>query len=420
MGTLNVYWDGDLVGHLEPAPARGMTFRYAEPWLGSARARAISLSLPLRAEPFSDAAAGSWFANLLPEGDVRSQVARRLGISERNDFALLGAIGGDCAGALQLLPGAAPAPRAVELKPLPWDELEAKIAGAPRPSLLALVLQDRELRLSLAGAQDKLPVHLDGDVLSLPGGHAASTHLLKTGGGHFPDLVQNEMFCLALARAVGMAVPDARMAATKTPVLIVTRYDRAVSHDGTVRRLHQEDFCQALGLPPDQKYENEGGPPLARLFDVVTRGSLAPLRDRRRLLEWVLFNIIIGNDDAHAKNLSLLYEAADNSLPRLAPFYDLVCTAVYDQLSDRHAQKIGGEYRWRHVVSRHWDRLAEDLDIKPRFLRTVGASLCDGIATHAAPIAADIGRAHQGTATLARIVQLIEERTGRLGLEFSR
>jgi serine/threonine-protein kinase HipA len=419
MGTLNVTWDGALVGHLAPEAGRGMSFSYAPAWLSAPHARAISLSLPLREEPFTGAVAGSWFANLLPEGEVRAHVARKLGVSERNEFALLSGIGGDCAGALRLLPGPAPALEAARLAPLPWAELEAKITGTPRPSLLALVLQDRELRLSLAGAQDKLPVHLAGDVLSLPCGSAASTHLLKTAGIDFPDLVQNELFCLTLAREVGLAVPPAHMAATATPILVVGRYDRRVTEAGVVHRLHQEDFCQALGLPPELKYENEGGPSLSRLFDVVARGSRTPLPDKRDLLGWVLFNVLIGNADAHAKNLSLLYDAADDSLPRLAPFYDLVCTAVYDQLSDRHAQKIGGETRWRHVGRRHWDRFAADIDVNPKYLRTVGLELCRRVGARAGTLAREIGCAHSGSATLERIVRVVEQRAERLRADWA-
>lgn len=414
MGTLNVTWDSVLVGHLAPEPGLGMSFRYAPSWLSSPQARAISLSLPLQVEPFAGAVAGAWFANLLPEGEVRAHVARKLGVSERNEFALLSGIGGDCAGALRLLPGSVPAREEGGLAPLPWAELEAKIAGTPRPSLLALVLQDRELRLSLAGAQDKLPVHFSGGVLSLPRGAAASTHLLKIAGGDFPDLVQNELFCLTLAREVGLAVPPAHMAATATPILVVGRYDRRVTADGAVHRLHQEDFCQALGLPPELKYENEGGPSLSRLFAVVARGSRAPLPDKRDLLGWVLFNVLIGNADAHAKNLSLLYDAADDSLPRLAPFYDLVCTAVYDQLSDRHAQKIGGEYRWRQVGRRHWDRLAAEIEVNPKYLRTVGLELCRRVEARAGTLAREIGREHAGSATLEQIARVVERRVGRL------
>lgn len=414
MGALNVTWDGVLVGHLAPEAGRGMSFRYAPAWLSSPQACAISLSLPLREEPLTDGVAGSWFANLLPEGEVRAHVARKLGVSERNEFALLSGIGGDCAGALRLLPGPAPVHEKGGLAPLPWAELEAKIGGTPRPSLLALVLQERELRLSLAGAQDKLPVHLAGDALSLPCGSAASTHLLKIAGADFPDLVQNELFCLTLAREVGLAVPPAYMAATATPILVVGRYDRRVTEAGAVHRLHQEDFCQALGLSPEMKYENDGGPSLSRLFEVIARGSRTPLSDKRRLLGWFLFNVLIGNADGHAKNLSLLYDATDETLPRLAPFYDLVCTAVYDQLSDRHAQKIGGETRWRHVARRHWERLAIDIEVNPKYLRKVGLDLCRRVEARAGTLAREIGHEHAGAATLERIARVVEQRVERL------
>lgn len=425
MDTLDVWWGDDLVGHLAQGGRRAMEFRYASNWLSSPRARPISLSLPLSEAPFTGEVAGAWFANLLPEGEVRAQVARRLGVSEQNEFALLGGLGGDCAGALRLLPAPAraanqsPGERDPELVPLPWPELEDRILATPRPSLLALVMQDRELRLSLAGAQDKLPVHLDGDMLSLPRGSAASTHLLKLGGSDLPDLVQNEMFCLTLAREVGLSVPEVRLAATRTPILVVERYDRKRVAGGDVVRLHQEDFCQALGLPPHLKYENEGGPALARLFEIVAKGSRAPLPDKRDLLRWVLFNVLIGNADAHAKNLSLVHDDPDAAGPRLAPFYDLVCTAVYEQLSDRHAQRIGGEYRWRQLRRRHWERLADEIGVNPRYLRSVGLELCGRVATHAGELAVQIGREHGGAATLERMVRLIAQRVGRIGMEFS-
>lgn len=412
--TLSVLWGDDLVGHLERAGRRDLVFRYAPEWLMSPRARPISLSLPLREAPFADEAAGAWFANLLPEGEVRAHVAQKLGVSERNDFALLGGLGGDCAGAIRLVPEPVAEAGPAELAPLPWPELEARIKAAPRPSLLALVMQDRELRLSLAGAQDKLPVHLEGDVLSLPRGAAASTHLLKVGSDDFPDLVQNELFCLTLARDVGLPVTTARLASTKTPILVVERYDRRRDPGGMVTRLHQEDFCQALGLPPHLKYENEGGPPLARLFAVVAAGSRAPLPDKRSLLQWVLFNVLIGNADAHVKNLSLVHDDPDAARPRLAPFYDLVCTAAYDQLSDRHAQKIGGEYRWRHLRRRHWERLALDIGVKPGYLRAVALELCDLVAARAADLAGPLGSECGGGATLERITRVIDRRAERL------
>ena len=421
MNALNVYWNTELVGRLAKTGAQDMSFQYSESYLGSKHPRPISLSLPLQAEAFGGHISKSWFANLLPEGEIRGQVARKLGVSERNEYAILTGIGGDCAGALQLLPESTPAVTEGKLIPLPWDELETKIASAPRPALLALVLREGELRLSLAGAQDKLPVHIAAGQLALPSGNAASTHLLKISSGSFPDLVQNELFCISLARKVGLNVPRAEMAATKTPILVIERYDRLVNPDGSIHRLHQEDFCQALGFPPESKYENEGGPTLAQIFEALARGSQTPLPDKRDLLKWVLFNFIIGNADAHAKNVSFLYgKTGDENGPLLAPFYDLVCTEVYDQLSKKQAHKIGGEYRNKFIASRHWDRFASSIGVNPKYLRTLGLELCKKVEENAPVLSLEIGRKNSGSKTLGQITRVIEKRTIQLRTELGR
>jgi serine/threonine-protein kinase HipA len=419
MTDLNVYRDSSLVGHLSSTTSRDMSFQYAESYLASGFARQISLSMPLQEAPFTGIIPKAWFANLLPEGEIRGHVARELGVSERNEFALLKGIGGDCAGALRLIPEAAHQEGDGKLIPLPWAELEATISSAPRPSLLALVIKNGDLRLSLAGAQDKLPVHYSEGELALPSGRAASTHLLKIPSGSFPDLVQNELFCLTLARAVGLTVPHAEMAPTRTPILLIERYDRVRDANGTVTRLHQEDFCQASGLPPEVKYENEGGPSLADLFEILARGSVSPLPDKRDLLTWVIFNFIIGNTDAHAKNISFLLGGSDNDMePRLAPFYDLVCTAVYDSLSRKQAQKVGGEYRPMFIEHRHWDRFANSIDVKPKYLHAVGLGLCDKIEDRAARLASEIGGSYSGVATLCSVTRVIKARMEQLRAAF--
>jgi len=388
-----------------------MSFQYAESYLASGFARQISLSMPLQEAPFTGIIPKAWFANLLPEGEIRGHVARELGVSERNEFALLKGIGGDCAGALRLIPEAAHQEDEGKLIPLPWAELETTISLAPRPSLLALVIKDGDLRLSLAGAQDKLPVHYSEGDLALPSGRAASTHLLKISSGSFPDLVQNELFCLTLAQEVGLTVPHAEMAPTRTPILLIERYDRVRDENGTATRNHQEDFCQASGLPPEVKYETEGGPSLADLFAILARGSASPLPDKRDLLTWVIFNFIIGNTDAHAKNVSFLLGGLDDKTePHLAPFYDLVCTTVYDSQSRKQAQKIGGEYRPLFVRRRHWDRFAEAIDIKPKYLHAVGLGLCDKIEDRAAHLATEIGGRCSGVETLGSITWVLEQR----------
>ncbi len=419
MSALNVYWDTELVGCLRKIGGQDLSFQYSERFLAAGHPQPISLSLPLQAEAFTGSIAKSWFANLLPEGEIRGHVARKLGVSQRNEYALLNGIGGDCAGALRLLPESVPntSPEG-KLIPLPWAELEAKIAVTPRPSLLALVLQDGELRLSLAGAQDKLPVHILDGQLALPSGNAASTHLLKISSGGIPDLVLNELFCLTLARNIGLNIPHAELAATKTPILLVERYDRVCNPDGSVQRLHQEDFCQALGVPPESKYENEGGPSLAQMFAALARGSQSPLPDKRNLLIWVLFNFIIGNADAHAKNVSFLYSTIGKGKGRrLAPFYDLVCTEIYDQLSKKQAQKIGGEYRYGYIASRHWDRFAASIEVKPKYLRSLGLGLCAKVEEKVPSLSVEMGNAFPGTNTIDKITQVIGRRVQRLRKE---
>jgi len=409
-----------------------MSFRYADSYLAGEKAQPISISLPIREDPFNESLSRTWFANLLPEGEIRWQVARKLGVSERNDFDILEGIGGECAGALRIVPESETRVPDSELVPLPWDKLEAAIASRPRTSLLVMMLQDIELRLSLAGAQDKLPVHFADGKLSLPIGSAASTHLLKIGTEGFEDLVRNEFYCLNLARRAGLPVPPAELAATETPVLLVERYDRRPGPDGTIIRLHQEDFCQALGVPPESKYETEGGPSLGKMFGVLARSSRSPLPDKRDLIRWVIFNFIIGNADAHAKNVSFLLGAAgENSAPRLAPFYDLVCTRIYGGLSSKVAQKIGGEYRpeflarrhWERfadiLARRHWERFADTIGVNFNYLSTVGFELCATVEEIARPLAGELGDSVSGEEILEKITEVIGKRTDRLRKAFS-
>lgn len=419
MKSLDVFWDAELVGHLARTGSRDMSFRYADSYLALEKPQPISLSLPIQKNPFNESLSRAWFANLLPEGEIRGQVARKLGVSERNDFDILEGIGGECAGALRIIPESAFREPESEWIPLPWDKLETAIASRPRSSLLVLMLQEVELRLSLAGAQDKLPVHYADGRLSLPVGGAASTHLLKIGTEGFPDLVRNEFYCLTLARRVGLPVPPAEIAATETPILLVERYDRRLGPGGIITRLHQEDFCQALGLPPESKYETEGGPSLGSMFGVLASGSRSPLPDKRDLIRWVIFNYIIGNSDAHAKNASFLFGASgENPAPCLAPFYDLVCTGIYGELTSKMAQKIGGEYRPEHLARRHWERFADIIGINFKYLCTVGLELCDSVEGIAGSLAGELGDVVAGKNTLGEIAEVIDKRKGRLRTAF--
>ena len=330
-----------------------LQFQYSALWLEQPQAIALSQSLPLQAEPFGDRACRPFFAGLLPEGQLRQRIAQQCQISRSNYFGLLVVIGGDCAGAVSLVVGdQVAAPDAVEW--LEQDQLIALLDDLPQRPMLA---QRDGLRLSLAGAQDKLPVVFDGARIGLPLGGTASTHILKPAIAAVEGSVINEAFCMALGQAMGLQVADTEiLAAGDRQVLLVGRYDRRRGEGERWLRLHQEDFCQALGIQPELKYQNEGGPDLNACFGLLRRATRPSAPQVIRLLDAVAFNALIGNHDAHAKNFSLLYT---ERTPTLAPLYDLLCTAVYPTLTAKMAMKLGSKYRFSEVQSRHWEKFAE-------------------------------------------------------------
>lgn len=338
--ALNVYFDRELVGQLIQDDGGQMIFQYDESWLGRPEPIALSRSLPLREEPFTQKECQGFFGGTLPEEGNRKIIARILGISDKNDFAMLEQIGGECAGAITFLPGDEKNPEDDDrYRELADDELASILRELPRRPLMAGA---DGIRLSLAGAQDKIAVRLDDGKISIPRGSAPSSHVLKPAIDTYEGVVFNEAFCMALANACGLSVaPVAIGKVEDIDYLLAERYDRVRNEANGIQRLHQEDFCQALGIPSEIKYQSEGGPSLADCFGLIREASNAPALDLLALLDAVIFNLLIGNHDAHAKNFSLLY-MPDRSV-RLAPLYDLVCTVYYEELTDKMAMKIGGE-----------------------------------------------------------------------------
>jgi serine/threonine-protein kinase HipA len=223
-------------------------------------------------------------------------------------------------------------------------------------------------RLSLAGVQDKLPVALLDGKLHLPLNGAPSTHILKLPNRRYPHLPANETFALGLARHLGLEVVSAELfTGTDPPSLLVARYDRARSDDPwPARRLHQEDLCQASGLPPTKKYEAEGGPTFVRTINVIRDNVDRPLIDVGRLIQWQAYNLVIGNSDGHAKNLSITYSEAGEK--HLAPFYDLVSTREYKGLDRKLAMGVGGRQNPDEIGRAEWKKLSGDLRIGERVL----------------------------------------------------
>ena len=215
---------------------------------------------------------------------------------------------------------------------------------------------------------------------------------------------------MTLARVVGLNVPSVsvRQVGDK-PCIVVQRYDRDNDETGTVTRVHQEDFCQALGFPPERKYQQEGGPLLRDCIGLLRVWSTVPALDISSFLDGLVFNILIGNADAHGKNYSILYRQGNR---RLAPFYDLVCTQVWPELSKTPAMKIGKSESIDTITPAHWQKMAEETHIGWPMLRERIKLLCDKTLTGlrnetvlTAPPDAAMGQ---------RVVNLIEERTSRL------
>jgi len=296
----------------------------------------LSLAFPLTRDRYPNAATRAFLDGLLPEGEPRRAIAQDLDLPASDVFGLLAALGKDCAGALVIQPEDAPPPpppTTLTAEPLTADDLATLIANLHRAPLGI----DRNVRLSLAGVQEKLLLtRMPDGTWGRPVQGTPSTHILKPEIEPFQNTVENELFCMTVAKNLGLSVaPVHTILVDEHPVLVVERYDRAIDPDGTVHRIHQEDFCQALGLPPDKKYEQDSGPSLARIARILQ--DFAESSAPETLLRAVTLNVALGNCDAHAKNFSLLHTQPGTL--RLAPLYDLLSTKLYP-LDDKLAMYV--------------------------------------------------------------------------------
>lgn len=370
---LDVYLNENHVGELRQDGAGQISFTYNEQYLENKGAQFLSHSLPLRKETFDFRECRAFFSGILPEGEIREIIARNLGISQKNDFSMLEWIGGECAGAITFMP------LNQKLKSSDYDyriiskeQLSNILKELPKRPLMA---GDQGIRLSLAGAQNKLAIHKKGDILSIPLGNAPSTHILKPSNQRFEGLVFNEALCMGLAAAIGLDTAKIETGRVEDiDYILVERYDRLI-HPGKndqYKRIHQEDFCQALGIVSERKYQREGGPSLKDCFKLIREISNTPLIDLQRLLDSVIYNYVVGNHDAHGKNFSLLYEPNEQSgeiKVRMAPLYDIVCTDYYPELDKHLAMEIGGQYISSKLQPKHFEKFAEETGLTKRLVK---------------------------------------------------
>jgi serine/threonine-protein kinase HipA len=412
MKSLDVYLDERLVGTLSRSTG-GLCFSYSVEYLGLPAPLPLSRHLPIETglppQIFEDQASRAFFENLLPEGDVRSQVARNLGVSRENTFELLAALGGDCAGAVSLLPPGEKQRRTGHYRPISRDNLAEELDRLPSHPFLA---DEEGVRLSLAGAQNKLPIYYDGNEFYVPEEGAPSTHIIKTPIKNLENTVVNEAFCMDLAAQVGLNVPRTDVVELGgSQYFLIERYDRQTTLAGRIERLHQEDFCQALGIPPAEKYEKEGGPGFGACFGLLRAWSSEPFPDVAALLQWALFNFLIGNADAHGKNISFLYAGGQ---VRLAPLYDLISTAVYQrQVNNKFAMKFGGEKDPRYLLTRHLNQFADDAGIGYRAVKVALQNMAKDL-KRIAPVLADEYRERFAAPVIVnRLVEIIEQRVAK-------
>jgi len=375
---LNVYLCGEKTGVLFEDDLLQLTFQYDD------NASPLSVRLPVRSEIYPHAAAYPFFENLTPEGDI-FEILTKDHVSGNNVFSILNRFGGDCAGAVALYE-ITPDNNGENITEISSKKIAQIIDRLPQDPLLTSI--EKPPRLSLAGAQSKFAVYKSGGKYYRSSDVNPTTHIIKITNKRFPDLLENELFCMKLAKAILSNVPEIELLeAEGRPYLEITRYDRYVNNNkfregGTVQRIHQEDFCQALGIVSNKKYQTGGGAKLKDCYRIINEFSENRLSDIIRLTEWIIFNYLIGNTDAHAKNLSLLH---NDSGVKLAPFYDLLSTEVYPEKTIDHemAMLINGKGKYSSLTPKDFIALFENLEqnatnmmktIKDRFAGFVPAA----------------------------------------------
>jgi serine/threonine-protein kinase HipA len=355
-------WLYDMdVARIHEAPTGKLTLQYTGHALQQWRTNVpvLSVSMPLQAERYPPGIATPYLEGLLPEGEARTSLEQNFGVRRGGTYGLLAAIGRDCAGAIMVCHETEPPPtgRRGSVQWIDSKTLSTALADLPAHPLGA----SHDVRVSLAGMQSKLLlVQGSAGTWGIPRGGHPSTHILKPEDARYPAMVANEAFCLRLALAVGLTtVEPATLVIDGRPVLVVPRYDRVIDEDGHIRRLHQEDICQALAIDtsrPDAKYEAHGGPTLGQVAGILDRFN-GGIEQLDRLLQVVTLTVAVGNADAHGKNLSLIHRR--DGTVELAPLYDVLSTIQYPNVttpdgarpvSTDLAMRVGGQRSLHHVT----------------------------------------------------------------------
>lgn len=359
IAPLYVYYEDKEIGHLQHDHDQQFIFQYSSTWLQEECRFPISLSMPLDDKQYHQEA-HAYFTNLLPEGALKSLICQKLKISENNHYELLRKIGGECAGAIRILEEDSEINSSGDSYQL-IDKL-----SSIEMMITTTAYGHHHIRLSLAGAQYKLPIYFIKNQFHLPVNGSPSSHILKFQNQYFKNLPVIEILSTHIARLMELDTIEIEAVIYEKNKLasLSKRYDR-LNLNGKIKRLHQEDFCQVLGTPPYQKYEEENGPGFKDCFEAIEQYSTIPIIDKKKLIEATVLNVLIGNCDAHAKNISYLFSEGKT---RLSPLYDIVSTLMYPQVSTQMAMSIGGEKNIFNVGRSNWKKWAEDIKVSPNLV----------------------------------------------------
>ena len=414
---LVVIADRQTMGEIRRDRRGRLTFVYDDRWRSRDAAFPLSLSMPLVVAEHDHARIEPWAWGLLPDNEaILARWGRGFHVSPRNVFALLGAVGEDCPGAIQLVrPNRVDAILRDDYQQVEWLT-EADVAER-----LRILRRDRAAwrvpgdtgQFSLAGAQPKTALLFDGQRWGVPYGRTPTTHILKPPIEGFDGHAENEHLCLALARTLGLPAASSEVRRFEDEVaLVVTRYDRA-GLDGSIRRLHQEDMCQVLGLPPTKKYQNEGGPGCAELGEAIRTHSGEPGDDAWTFARAIMLNWIIGGTDAHAKNFSMLIGAGGRA--RFAPLYDIASTLPYgfDPKKLKLATRIGGKYLLEAIHSRHWSKFAKELRVPSAEVLKMGRTMAETLPGAFAEIVGEARADGLEHPILERMIEVLGARSER-------
>jgi serine/threonine-protein kinase HipA len=364
--NLHVFDGPDAVGTLGyESLEEQFSFVYAESWRQQRAAYSISPHLLLFGnQPAASSTVRRFLENLLPEGRALEIVTTTHQIVRNNIYGLIRVLGQETSGALSFSSEPVAPHAATTRREITREEFAARMADRAD---IPMSVWDGRVRLSIAGYQDKLAVYIEGERMFLVEGALASTHILKPepARGRLPMLVANEHFCMHLAKRLGLSVANTSLQRLPDPVLVVERYDRLRQPEG-VRRLHAIDSCQGLDLPAAYKYERNfgsgrdvahirDGVSFERLFS-LSADTLRPAVTRLHLLRWALLQFLIGNSDAHGKNVSFF--CSPDGLT-LTPFYDLVSVVQYGELDQELAMAYGDEFRAEQITPYDWAMFAE-------------------------------------------------------------